>query len=67
MCFAKDSDLQSNTLISSLYKQTCSSLTPLYLGSAYRFGLGFAFRHNMLLRHISWREMDTYLHTKLSS
>lgn len=48
MCFPNDSNFQSDTLISSLYKQTCLSLTHIYLCSTYRFGF-FAFRNNMLL------------------
>lgn len=52
MCFPNDRNILSDTLISSLYKQTCLSLTHLYLCSTYRFGVFFFFfalRNNMLL------------------
>lgn len=43
MCFPNDRNILSDTLISSLYKQTCLSLTHLYLCSTYRFGVFFFF------------------------
>lgn len=52
VCFPNDRNFPSDTLISSLYNQTCLSLTHLYLCS-YRFGfflfIFFALRNNMLL------------------
>lgn len=50
VCFPNDRNFPSDTLISSLYNQTCLSLTHLYLCSTYRFGFFFfALRNNMLL------------------